>query len=117
MVEATASVYLHLVLGGHGQRHETAVIQPANGREIRVPVGVLIFNLNVLLTYTASRFVHFLRPNETNVLVAGPNVIGELLYLRVGSPRIRATLCVLESDGLSGCGRRKLESSVAILFV
>lgn len=45
-----------------------AVIQAVNGREIRVPVGVLIFNLNVLLTFTATRFVQFLRPNETNVL-------------------------------------------------
>lgn len=48
-----------------------AVIQPVNGREIRVPVGVLIFNLNVLLTFTATRFVQFLRPNETNALCDG----------------------------------------------
>lgn len=80
MVEATASVYLHLA---GGTAADTVVIQAVNGREIRVPVRVLIFNLNVLLTFTATRFVRFLRANETNVLVAGPNVIGELLYLRV----------------------------------
>lgn len=64
MVEATALVCLHLA------RRDTseAVFQPANGREIRVPARVLIFNLNVLLTFTATRFVHFLRLNETNVL-------------------------------------------------
>lgn len=64
VVGATAPVYLHLA------RRDTsdAVFQPANGREIRVPARVLIFNLNVLPTFIASRFVHFLRLNETNVL-------------------------------------------------
>lgn len=43
--------------GGKGRA--VVVIQPVNGREIRVPVGVLIFNLNVFLTFTTTSSFQF----------------------------------------------------------
>lgn len=93
-----------------------AVIQAVNGREIRVPVGVLIFNLNVLLTFTATRFVQFLRSNETNVLCGEERDVNAIVRVITARTKSSYLLHILFRNKLSvtlvRCGFMHFVSSV-----